>query len=104
MKKHNSRVPITYNWQCNCRIEEFQSCRGSNQQYDNSYNELFSQFKVARELRGKKRSPPPPDPNKILHVHLRVRQQQRPKGVAALSRTILSRRSRFIRQLRKLKI
>ncbi|KAG5608743.1 hypothetical protein H5410_020024 [Solanum commersonii] len=41
------------------------------QQYDNSYKELFSQFKVARELRGlkgKKAPPPPPDPNKASHM------------------------------------
>ncbi|WMV23383.1 hypothetical protein MTR67_016768 [Solanum verrucosum] len=40
------------------------------QQYDNSYKELFSQFKVARELRGLKgkRAPPPPDPNKASHM------------------------------------
>lgn len=43
----------------------------SMQQYDNSYKELFSQFKVARELRGLKgkRAPPPsPDPNKASHM------------------------------------
>uniref|UniRef100_M1CDZ8 Uncharacterized protein n=1 Tax=Solanum tuberosum TaxID=4113 RepID=M1CDZ8_SOLTU len=43
----------------------------SMQQYDNSYKELFSQFKVARELRGlkgKKAPPPPPDPNKASRM------------------------------------
>uniref|UniRef100_M1CDZ7 Uncharacterized protein n=1 Tax=Solanum tuberosum TaxID=4113 RepID=M1CDZ7_SOLTU len=43
----------------------------SMQQYDNSYKELFSQFKVARELRGlkgKKAPPPPPDPNRASHM------------------------------------
>ncbi|KAG5608758.1 hypothetical protein H5410_020039 [Solanum commersonii] len=41
------------------------------QQYDNSYKELFSQFKVSRELRGlkgKKAPPPPPDPNRASHM------------------------------------
>lgn len=42
-------------------------------QYDNnSYKELFSQFKVARELRGVKgKETPrmsPPDPNKVIHM------------------------------------
>lgn len=36
----------------------------SNQQYDNSYKQFFSQFKVARELRSKTRSPSLP--SKVL--------------------------------------
>ncbi|KAG5608741.1 hypothetical protein H5410_020022 [Solanum commersonii] len=43
------------------------------QQYDNSYKKLFSQFKVARELRGvkgQKTTMTPPEANKGSGMHL----------------------------------
>eukprot|EP00474_Spongospora_subterranea_P010920 CRZ11378.1 hypothetical protein [Spongospora subterranea] len=56
-----------------CIIHEATS--RSIQQYDNSYKKLFSQFKIARELRGfglirGKITMSPPQSNKESHMHL----------------------------------
>ncbi|KAG5608740.1 hypothetical protein H5410_020021 [Solanum commersonii] len=49
-----------------------ESTSRSIQQYDNSYKKLFSQFKIARELRGlkgKKTRITPPQASMVSHMH-----------------------------------